>query len=123
MRVAPQWSHVSRCPPMRAVRHAAIARSATVWTLASRCARRYASPWARTRSARVRRRDAIAAVAPAATTHTALPRSRVESVEQIQRGRGPDLRVPGQLKVPRRGTQMPVAHQTLDRVEVDAAFQ
>ena len=56
-------------------------------------------------------------------THGVLPCSRVESIEQIQRGRGPDLRVPGQLKVPRGGTQMLVAQQPLDRVEVDAAFQ
>ena len=28
MRVAPQWSHVSRCPPSTAVRQVAIARSA-----------------------------------------------------------------------------------------------
>ena len=121
--MAPQWSHVSRRPPSRAVRHAAIARSATAWTLASRCVQRYASPWARTRSARVRRSDAIAAVACAATTHTALPGSRVESIEQIQRGPGRGLRVSRQLKVPGRGTQMAVAQQALDRVEVDAAFQ
>ncbi len=34
MRIAPQRSHVSRCPPRMAVRQAAIARSARCWTVA-----------------------------------------------------------------------------------------
>ena len=32
IRTAPQWSHVSRCPPSAAVRQAAIARRARCWT-------------------------------------------------------------------------------------------
>ena len=40
---------------------------------------------ARPMSARVRRREAIAAVACSATAHTVLPWRRVEPVQQIQR--------------------------------------
>ena len=38
-----------------------------------------------------------------------LPRRRVEAIQQIQRRPGLGLRVPGQLKVPSRGTQMAMA--------------
>jgi len=46
--------------------------------------------------------------------------ARIARRECIER---PDLRVPRQLKVPRRGTQMTVPQQALDRVEVDTGFQ
>ncbi|MBF8301126.1 MAG: hypothetical protein HW394_1496, partial [Acidobacteria bacterium] len=47
----------------------------------------------------------------------------VESTEEIQGRARPDLRVPRQLQVPRRGREMAVAHESLNRVEVHAGFE
>ena len=52
-----------------------------------------------------------------------LARWRVESIQQIERRPGRDLGMPRQLEVPHRRTQMAVAQQPLDGVEVDARFE
>ncbi len=59
----------------------------------------------------------------AATGHTALPRRRVELGQQIQRGARLRVRVASQLEIPGGGTEMPMAHQALNRVQVDAGFE
>ena len=81
MRVAPQWSHVSACPPSAAVRQAAMARSAARWTAARRPVARTSSPHALTMSASVTRGRALAAVrhtahAYAVSVGTGYPSSR-----------------------------------------------
>ena len=55
--------------------------------------------------------------------HGSTLRRLSESVEQIERGAWPDLRVPCQLEVPRGGTQMPVAEQALNGVQIRSGFE
>jgi hypothetical protein len=47
----------------------------------------------------------------------------VESTEEIEGRARPDLRVPRQLQVPRRGREMAVAHEPLNRVQIHARFE
>ncbi len=72
----------------------------------------------------MRRIAAIAAVARVATTvHTGLGRWRVDAIEQVEGRARPDLGVPRQLQIPRRGAEMAMPHQPLNRVQIHAGFE
>ena len=52
-----------------------------------------------------------------------LARWRVDAIEQVEGRARPDLGVPCQLQVPRRGAEMAMPHQTLNRVQIHASFE